>query len=111
MTCRPGWLAWAPMACGSALAMEPWLNEPISQRGAVHPQVAGAQMHGVPTSTVKIASSRRSASVNPFRESSGIPYTRRTPDAFSVATITSATVVAHLLLPSAWSIDCRIRMP
>jgi hypothetical protein len=31
-TCRPGWLAWAPMACGSALAMDPWLNEPISRR-------------------------------------------------------------------------------
>ena len=32
MTCRPGWLAWAPIACGSALAMLPWLNEPISRR-------------------------------------------------------------------------------
>jgi hypothetical protein len=32
--------------------------------------------------------------VNPFTESPGIPHTRRTPDAFSVATITSATVVA-----------------
>ena len=41
-----------------------------------------------------IAPSRRSASVNPFRESPGIPYTRCTPDAFSVATITSATMAA-----------------
>ncbi len=32
MTGRPGWLAWAPMACGRALAMEPWLNEPIMRR-------------------------------------------------------------------------------
>src|SRR6201996_7525135 len=41
-----------------------------------------------------ISPSRRSASVNPFSESPGSPYTRRTPDLFSVATITSATVVA-----------------
>jgi hypothetical protein len=27
-----GWLAWAPMACGSALAMDPWLKGPISRR-------------------------------------------------------------------------------
>jgi hypothetical protein len=30
--------------------------------------------------------------MNPFSESPGIPYTRRTPDAFSVATMASATV-------------------
>jgi hypothetical protein len=33
----------------------------------------------------------RIASVNPFSESPGSPYTRRTPDAFKVATTTSAT--------------------
>jgi hypothetical protein len=37
---------------------------------------------------------RRIASVNPFSESPGIPYTRRVPDAFNVATITSATLEA-----------------
>jgi len=37
---------------------------------------------------------RRSASVNPFSESPGIPYTRCTPDAFNVATAISATVLA-----------------
>ena len=46
------------------------------------------------TCSQAIVPSRRSASVNPFSESPGIPYTRRTPDALSVATITSATVVA-----------------
>jgi hypothetical protein len=38
--------------------------------------------------------SRRSASVNPFSESPGMPYTRRTPDAFKIDTITSATLEA-----------------
>jgi len=38
--------------------------------------------------------SRRSASVNPFSESPGIPYTRRTPDARNAETTTSATVLA-----------------
>ena len=32
ITCRPGWLTCAPMACGRALAMEPWLKEPSSRR-------------------------------------------------------------------------------
>ena len=32
--------------------------------------------------------------MNPFSESPGSPYTRRTPDAFRAWTITSATVVA-----------------
>jgi hypothetical protein len=41
-----------------------------------------------------IPPARRIASVNPFSESPGIPYTRWTPDAFNVATITSATVLA-----------------
>lgn len=31
-TCRPGWEACAPIACGSALAIDPWLKEPISRR-------------------------------------------------------------------------------
>ncbi|GHJ43615.1 hypothetical protein Cs7R123_09570 [Catellatospora sp. TT07R-123] len=44
--------------------------------------------------------SRRSASVSPFSESPGTPYTRRTPDAFNVATIRSATVRAMGRPPS-----------
>jgi len=32
MTCRWGKVACAPIACSSALAIEPWLNEPISRR-------------------------------------------------------------------------------
>ena len=43
-----------------------------------------------------ISPSRRSASMNPFTESPGIPYTRRTPDAFSAVTMTSATVLAMI---------------
>jgi hypothetical protein len=39
---------------------------------------------------------RRIASVNPFSESPGIPYTRRVRDAFNVATITSATLEAMI---------------
>ncbi len=31
-TCRFRSVNWAPIACGSALAMEPWLNEPITRR-------------------------------------------------------------------------------
>jgi hypothetical protein len=38
--------------------------------------------------------SRRIASVNPFSESPGIPYTWRTPESFRIDTITSATVAA-----------------
>ncbi len=37
-------------------------------------------------------------SVNPFSEFPGIPYTRRAPDARRVGTITSATVLAMILL-------------
>ena len=50
-----------------------------------------------------------SASVKPFRESPGSPYTRRTPDAFSVATMTSATVAVIVwsfpfeTAPGAWA--------
>jgi len=41
---------------------------------------------------------------NPLSESPGIPYTRRTPDSFSLATITSATVVTiYPLLRAEWS--------
>ena len=31
-TWRPGQAACAPIACSIALAIEPWLNEPISRR-------------------------------------------------------------------------------
>ena len=62
MTCRPGWLAWAPMACGRALAMEPWLNEPISRRVPFIRRYRAAQMHGVPTSAVNTASAAASRS-------------------------------------------------
>ena len=64
MTCRPGWPACAPIACGRALAMEPWLNEPIRRRRAVHLSGSGPpRSHGVPTSAVKIASSAASRSM------------------------------------------------
>jgi hypothetical protein len=71
--------------------------------GTVHPQVAGgpdarrADIGGEDTlasSQYTLPPSRRIASVNPFRESPGIPYTRLTPDAFSIATMSSATVPA-----------------
>ena len=32
ITCRSLCEAWAPIACSMALAIEPWLNEPISRR-------------------------------------------------------------------------------
>lgn len=31
-TCRFRSVNWAPMACGRALAIEPWLKEPITRR-------------------------------------------------------------------------------
>ncbi len=31
-TWRSGAVAWAPSACGMALAIEPWLNEPSRRR-------------------------------------------------------------------------------
>lgn len=31
-TCRFRSVNWAPIACGSALAIEPWLNDPITLR-------------------------------------------------------------------------------
>ena len=45
-----------------------------------------------------ISPSRRSASMNPFTVSPGIPYTRRTPDASSPVTMTSATVLVMIFL-------------
>ena len=32
ITCRPGEAAWAPIACDSALAMDPWVNDPTIRR-------------------------------------------------------------------------------
>jgi hypothetical protein len=32
ITWRPGKAAWAPIACGIALAIDPWMNDPISRR-------------------------------------------------------------------------------
>ena len=56
MTCRPGSVDCAPMACGSALAMLPWLNEPISRRVPFIRRYRAAQMTSEPTSTVNTAS-------------------------------------------------------
>jgi hypothetical protein len=45
--------------------------------------------------------------VKPFNESPGSPYTRRTPDAFNVATTTSATVLIPFLrrwVSSCWEL-------
>jgi hypothetical protein len=64
-------------------------SSPVS---AASPAAANAAASSCRTCSQVISPSRRSASVNPFSESPGIPYTRRTPDAFSVATMTSATV-------------------
>ena len=66
-------------------------SSPVS---AASPAAANAAASSCRTCSQAIPPSRRSASVNPFSESPGIPYTRRTPDAFSVATMTSATVLA-----------------
>jgi hypothetical protein len=57
---------------------------------------SGRERSGLLVTSVSqlIPPARRIASVNPFSESPGIPYTRRTPDAFNVATITSAGVLA-----------------
>ena len=66
-------------------------SSPVSAASAV---AANAAASSCRTCSQVIPPSRRSASVNPFSESPGIPYTRRTPDAFSVATMASATVLA-----------------
>ena len=66
-------------------------SSPVSAASAAAANPAASSCR---TCSQAIVPSRRSASVNPFSESPGIPYTRRTPDARSVATITSATVVA-----------------
>jgi hypothetical protein len=66
-------------------------SSPVTAASAA---AANAAPSSCRTCSQVIVPSRRSASVNPFIESPGIPHTRRTPDAFSVATITSATVVA-----------------
>ena len=46
-----------PIACSMALAMEPWLNEPISRRLPFIFKYRAAHAVGVPTSQVKTASS------------------------------------------------------
>ena len=51
------------MACGSALAMLPWLNEPISRRVPFMRRYRAVQMHGLPTSAVKTASGAASLSM------------------------------------------------
>ncbi len=66
-------------------------SSPVSAASAAAANPAASSCR---TCSQAMVPSRRSASVNPFSESPGIPYTRCTPDAFSVATITSATVVA-----------------
>ena len=64
-------------------------SSPVSAASAAAANPAASSCR---TCSQVISPSRRSASVNPFSESPGSPYTRRTPDAFSVATMTSATV-------------------
>src|SRR5271165_2561789 len=59
---------------------------------AASPAAANAAASSWRTCSHATSPSRRSASVKPLIESPGSPYTRRTPDAFRVATITSATV-------------------
>jgi hypothetical protein len=66
-------------------------SSPVS---AASPAAANAAASSCRTCSQVIVPSRRIASVNPFSESPGIPYIRCTPDTRSVATITSATVVA-----------------
>jgi hypothetical protein len=63
-----------------------------SRVSAASAPAANAAASSCRTCCQVISPSRRNASVNPFSESPGSPYTRRTPDAFSVETITSATV-------------------
>ncbi len=64
---------------------------------AASPAAANAAASSCRTCSQVIEPSRRSASVNPLIESPGIPKTRCTPDARSVATSRSATVdaIAH----------------
>jgi hypothetical protein len=66
-------------------------SSPVSAAAAA---AANAAASSCRTCSQVMVPSRRIASVNPFSESPGIPYTRRTPETRSVATITSATVVA-----------------
>src|ERR1700678_3244036 len=70
-------------------------SSPVSAASAAAANPAASSCR---TCSQVISPSRRSASVNPLSESPGSPYTRRTPDAFSVATMTSATVVVILSL-------------
>ena len=53
---------------------------------AASPAAANAADSSWRTCSQAMSPSRRSASVNPLSESPGSPYTRRTPDAFRVAT-------------------------
>ncbi len=77
-------------------------SSPVS---AASPAAANAAASSCRTCPQVISPSRRNASVNPFSECPGIPYTRRTPDAFSVATMTSVTVAVIV-----WSFrSCHVR--
>ena len=66
-------------------------SSPVSAASAAAANAAASSFR---TCSQAIPPARRSASVKPFSESPGIPYIRRTPDSFKVATITSATVLA-----------------
>ncbi|CAH0327511.1 hypothetical protein SRABI128_06178 [Microbacterium sp. Bi128] len=55
-TCRPGYASWAPIACGSALAMDPCRYEPISRRVPSGLMYRAVQTLHMPVSAVKIAS-------------------------------------------------------
>ena len=56
-TWRPGCDACTPIACGSALAIDPWLNEPTSRRRPFMRRYRAAHRVGVPTSARNTASS------------------------------------------------------
>ena len=57
---RPGAAVWTPIACGTALAIVPWLNDPISRRRPFMCTYRAAHTTGEPTSTVNTASSTAS---------------------------------------------------
>src|SRR5271166_2062317 len=64
-TWRSGNANCAPMACGMALAIEPWLNEPSRRRFPFIFKYRAAQIVGVPTSQEKIAFSDATSSDQP----------------------------------------------
>ncbi len=83
-------------------------RSPVSAASAAAANPAASSCR---TCSQVISPSRRSASVNPFSESPGSPYTRRTPDALSVETMTSATVAVILWSFRLCHVPCDQRVP